>query len=118
GSLYATTSSGGLLNSNFCTPEGCGTIFKFDQGGPVATLYQFCSGTCPDGNDPVAALLQGTDGNFYGTTAESGVSGYAGTIFSLSVGLGAFVKTLPSQGSLGDSVIILGTNLSGTTAVT
>jgi len=41
-----------------------------------------------------------------------------GTIFSLSVGLGPFVKTLPTSGKVGSVVKILGTKLTGATSVT
>ena len=39
-------------------------------------------------------------------------------MFSLSVGLGPFVKTVPVAGKVGGSVRILGTNLTGATSVT
>ena len=64
-----------------------------------------------------AALVQGTDGIFYGTAADGG-SGANGTIFSLWVGLGPFVKTLPRFGKAGAAIKILGNNLSGKTSVT
>jgi hypothetical protein len=60
--------------------------------------------------------MQDTNGTFYGTTATAGTGGY-GTVFSLSTGLGAFVKTSPSSGAVGASVIILGNNLTGATSV-
>ena len=41
-----------------------------------------------------------------------------GTVFSLSVGLGPFVETLPASGKVGTKVTILGNNLTGTTSVT
>lgn len=41
-----------------------------------------------------------------------------GTVFKLSVGLGRFVKTLPTSGKVGATVKILGTNLTGATSVT
>ena len=41
-----------------------------------------------------------------------------GAVFSLSVGLGPFVKTLPISGKTGAAVEILGTALTGTTSVT
>lgn len=47
-----------------------------------------------------------------------GVSQYAyGTVYSLSVGLGPFVETQPTSGKVGKAVIILGTNLTGTSSV-
>jgi uncharacterized repeat protein (TIGR03803 family) len=39
-------------------------------------------------------LVQATNVTFYGTTYGGGTDGY-GTVFSLSVGLGPFVETLP-----------------------
>jgi uncharacterized repeat protein (TIGR03803 family) len=56
--------------------------------GTVTTLYSFCSQShCPDGADPVAGLVQGSDGDFYGTTYY-GVVDNNGTVFRLSLGLG------------------------------
>src|SRR5207245_1991737 len=40
-----------------------------------------------------------------------------GTVFSLDAGLGPFVEALPASGKVGAKVIILGTNLTGTTDV-
>ncbi len=40
-----------------------------------------------------------------------------GTIFSLATGLRPFVGTIPTSGAAGTNVIILGTNLTGATAV-
>lgn len=65
---------------------GCGTIFKITPAGTLSTLHGFCSqngcadGGCTDGGGPWA-LVQGTDGNFYGTT-----TGYGGTIFKITPG--------------------------------
>jgi len=108
GSLYGATAFGGA--------QGDGAIFKVTTGGTLTTLYSFCSrAKCPDGVNPQAALVQGTDGNFYGTTSAGGI--YNGTIFKLSVGLGPFVESLPGSGKVGAVVKILGTKLKGTTAV-
>jgi uncharacterized repeat protein (TIGR03803 family) len=71
--------------------------------GTVKTLYNFCSqgGTsCTDGYAPETALIQATDGNFYGTTGYGGANGNYGTVFSLSVGLGPLVETQPTSGAV------------------
>ena len=66
-----------------------GTIFRITPGGTLTTLYSFCrQGTipyCPDGDTP-GALVQGTDGNFYGTTLFGGTGSNAGTIFKITPG--------------------------------
>jgi hypothetical protein len=80
----------------------------------VTTLHGFDNA---DGSLPQTALLQATDGNLYGTTADGGAGSY-GTIFGLSVGLGPFVETQPASGKAGASVRILATNLNGATSVT
>ncbi len=110
GNFYGTTSAGGSV--------GGGTIFKITSTGTLTTIYNFCTQTaCADGEGPYAGLIQGTNGDFYGTTEEGGTSG-AGVVFSLSTGLGAFVETQPTSGAVGQAVKILGTNLTGATAVT
>jgi uncharacterized repeat protein (TIGR03803 family) len=119
------TYEGGSESSGNCTTDGgCGTIFKITPSGVLTTLYTFCSQAgCTDGSSPVSALLQATDGNLYGTTMWGGnqaclSSSGCGTVFSLSVGLRPFVKTLPTSGKVGASVKILGTDLTGASRVT
>jgi uncharacterized protein (TIGR03437 family) len=128
GNLYATTQYGGAN----CAPSGCGTIIKITPSGTVTVLYSFCSlSACADGANPVAGLVQHTNGNFYGTTQAGGANDTCmggetggpatagcGTVFSLSVGLPPFVRTLPTSGNVGAAVQILGTNLTGATSVT
>ncbi len=94
GNFYGTTYSGGA-NGNY------GTVFKMTPDGTLTTLYSFCSQTnCTDGSNPYAGLLQGTNGNFYGTTYYGGANCiYAppygcGTVFEITPG-GRF-KTLYS----------------------
>jgi len=49
------------------------------------TLYSFCSQTdCSDGSDPLATLIQASDGNLYGTT-DTGGANYYGTVFKISL---------------------------------
>jgi uncharacterized repeat protein (TIGR03803 family) len=73
GNLYGTTSQGGAANA--------GTIFRLTPAGTVTVLYTFTGGA--DGAYPYAGLLQGTDGNFYGTTSQGGAAN-AGTVFQLT----------------------------------
>jgi uncharacterized repeat protein (TIGR03803 family) len=74
GNLYGTTSAGG--NGDGCgNVYGCGTIFTITPSGTLTTLYNFCSqSNCTDGDEPLAGLVQGTDGNFYGTTLHGGAN--------------------------------------------
>ncbi len=76
GNFYGTTFEGGA--------NGVGTVFKITPGGTLTTLYSFCSQDgCTDGLEPIAGLIQGTDGNFYGTTLGGGANG-AGTVFKIT----------------------------------
>jgi uncharacterized repeat protein (TIGR03803 family) len=109
GNFYGTTDYGGTMDS--------GTVFQLTPEGTLTTLHSFCSQPgCTDGAYP-GTLMQATDGNFYGTTGGGGTTG-SGTAFSLSMGLGPFVKTLPAAGKTGAKVGILGNNLTGATGVT
>ena len=80
GNFYGTTSDG---SSN---GKGWGTVFKLTPGGTLTTVANF---TLATGEYPRAGLIQGADGNFYGTTyyggstATDGFIGY-GTIFKLT----------------------------------
>jgi uncharacterized repeat protein (TIGR03803 family) len=85
GSFYGTSLRGGV--------DGGGSVFKITPGGKLTVLYSFCSQTnCADGESPYGTLIQGTDGNFYGTTLSGGtstsqcVSGAfgCGTVFELT----------------------------------
>ena len=67
GNLYGTTDSGGAHLR--------GTVFRITSRGKLTTLYSFCSlRGCVDGLNPVAGLVQGTDGDFYGTTYLGGAN--------------------------------------------
>lgn len=112
GNFYGTTSVGGTANCSFGQP--CGNVFSITAAGTPTTLHSF-DGT--DGKTPEAGLVQATNGTFYGVTYDGGASNY-GTIFSVAVGLHPFVETLPTSGTVGAHVKILGTNLTGATSVT
>ena len=110
GNIYGTTMQGG--NS----ADG-GTIFKITPQGVLTTLYDFCSqSSCADGAAPEAALIQATDGNFYGTAEWRGTNG-SGTVFRFSMGLGPFVKLVQNTGKVGQAIGIYGQGFTGTTGV-
>jgi uncharacterized repeat protein (TIGR03803 family) len=73
GNFYGTTCGG--------YPNGEGSVFKITTNGVLTTLYLFTGGN--DGGNPHAGLVQGRDGNFYGTTEFGGSNGY-GTVFQIS----------------------------------
>jgi uncharacterized repeat protein (TIGR03803 family) len=85
GNFYGTTLFGGAYdNCSTYDPSGCGTVFKITPQGKLTTIYSFCSQSgCTDGSEPYAGLVQGTDGNFYGTT-EFGGANNGGTVFKLT----------------------------------
>lgn len=109
--FYGTTGYGG--GSDACGFYGCGTVFKITSLATLTTLHTFDS---TDGAQP-NGLLQSTNGSFYGTTSEGGGVEGSGTVFSLSVGLGPFVETVPTSGRAGASVKMLGNDLTGATSV-
>jgi uncharacterized repeat protein (TIGR03803 family) len=74
GCFYGATVWGGTNNT--------GTVFEISTNGALTTLYSFTGGN--DGGSPYGDLVQGSDGNFYGTT-EYGGQGGAGTIFRLTI---------------------------------
>lgn len=82
GNLYGTARAGGLNGG----PEsgGDGTVFRITPAGALTTLYRFCSqANCVDGSAPETALIEASDGNFYGTTIQGGAYG-RGTIFRIT----------------------------------
>jgi uncharacterized repeat protein (TIGR03803 family) len=118
GNFYGTTQ--GKSNSG----HG-GTVFKVTPKGEITFLNIFGNNCDLDtGYYPAGSIFQNTEGTLYGATAygnsigdcnPNGV-GY-GTIYSVS-GLRPLVETAPVAGPVGQSVIILGNGLSGSTSIT
>jgi uncharacterized repeat protein (TIGR03803 family) len=76
GEFYGTTFQGGT--------NGYGTTFKVTPSGTLTTLYSFCSQTgCPEDSAHNGALVQATNGQFYGTTQYGGANGQ-GSIFEFA----------------------------------
>jgi uncharacterized repeat protein (TIGR03803 family) len=117
GNLYGTFGGGDPSNGG---DAFLGGILEISPAGKVTTLHNFCGcGTPVSGYNPGASLLQGTDGNFYSTTLNGGMSKEDfGTVFKLSKGLSPLVETVPVAGKVGKQIIILGNHLTGTTGVT
>lgn len=79
GNFYGLTENGGA--------HAAGTLFKITPEGTLTTIYAFCSqASCADGGYDGfegPGLVQGADGNFYGT-APYGGSHLHGTIFRIT----------------------------------
>jgi uncharacterized repeat protein (TIGR03803 family) len=104
GELYGTTELGGAYNE--------GTVFQIVRG-VLTTLHSFSES---DGIHP-NTLMQATDGNFYGGTSLGGTRNN-GTVYRVAMGFAPFVKLVPSVGTVGQAIIILGTDLGTTSSVT
>jgi uncharacterized repeat protein (TIGR03803 family) len=81
GNFYGTTSA-----NEYYFPigfQGPGTVFKITPAGAETLLYAFGTSGSADGSTPVGALIQGKDGNFYGTTSRGGAYGN-GTVFKIT----------------------------------
>ncbi len=115
GDFYGTTIGTGSSRS------AEGTVFKVTSAGKLTTLHRFYR-SHTDGQEPWAGLMQATNGNFYGSTQNGGSSlnctNRCGILYTLATELDPFVKTQPTSGKVGTSVIILGTDLTGATSVT
>jgi uncharacterized repeat protein (TIGR03803 family) len=96
GNFYGTTAYGGNDSCGLGSPLYCGTIFKLTPQGVLTNLYNFCSqASCADGFLPTG-LVQGTDGNFYGTTNYGGGnSACDGVIYAPFYGCGTIFKITP-----------------------
>jgi len=116
GNLYGETGAGGS--------SGDGTLFQLTPAGALATLYNF---ETPSFGNIQDALVQSTNGDFYGMTFGGGIVDSAlcfwngntcGAVFRFSLGLSPFVKILPASGGPYSVVNILGTDLEGATSGT
>ena len=111
GAFYGTTQQGGLDNA--------GTFFKFTVADGFSQVFSFNGGA--PGNNPVtpnSALVQGDNGDFYGTSAFGGSQG-GGTIFEITNMSGATVlHSFPQLNAGAGASLTLGSdgNFYGTTA--
>ena len=90
GNFYGTTHSGGTNNA--------GTVFNMTSLGVETVLYSFGGGS--DGEFPDAGLVEGNDGNFYGTTYLAGTFG-GGTVFRVTpAGVEAVIHNFSGGGHM------------------
>jgi len=89
GYLYGTAENGGEYESS------AGTIYRVSLSGNFTLLHSF-DGT-NDGAVPIAGLIQGVDGNFYGTTLQGGAFN-EGTVFEIQPS-GAFTTLYSFTGA-------------------
>jgi uncharacterized repeat protein (TIGR03803 family) len=109
GNFYSTTANG---DNQF------GSIYEITPAGVYTTLYSFVFGD--DISAPYGPIFQGTNGNLYGT-AEYGnyIDAYEfGAVFQISNNISPLVETAPRAGKIGNSILILGNGLTGSTSVT
>jgi uncharacterized repeat protein (TIGR03803 family) len=71
--FYGMTTRGGVNDT--------GTVFQITSAGTLTTLHSFTGGA--DGGYPLGGLIQGSDGNFYGTTSQGGANN-TGTVFQIT----------------------------------
>lgn len=98
GNFYGSTMLGG---SGLCTGpfgvQGCGTVYKLTPGGVQTVIYNFnldSNGTTAvNGIYPVGGLVQGPDGNFYGTASGGG---NVGAVCNGTLGCGVVFKLTPA----------------------
>ena len=75
GNFYGTTESGGL--------NDYGTVFAVTPSGTASAVYSFMGVPQGDAGTPSTPLIQGSDGNFYGTTQAGGPANL-GTVFKVT----------------------------------
>jgi uncharacterized repeat protein (TIGR03803 family) len=80
-----------------------GAIFEITPSGTFSLLYNFTGAA--DGSAPLAALLQGSDGNFYGSNALNGANN-RGVLFGFTP---AVLSAAPIQLTLSTSTVAAGT---------
>src|SRR5208337_2357099 len=84
GNFYGTTLNGGDYNCPYPSGYNVGTFFQLTPSGTLTPLAGFC---LPNGTSPNSALVQATNGNFYGTTMDGGGAsnpGYGGAVYEMT----------------------------------
>ncbi len=75
GSFYGTSAAGGAY--------GEGTVYQLTPAGVESVLFSFSAGASKYPAHPSGGVIQGPDGNLYGTTRAGGANG-TGVVFQLT----------------------------------
>jgi uncharacterized repeat protein (TIGR03803 family) len=99
GNLYGTTSQGGSYSN--------GNVFKLDLSGNFTVLHEFEAGINGDnnyGSYPLGALVQASDGSFYGTTNSYNSYDAIGTVYKIDTS-GNFTHLTTLNGQSHDGLV-------------
>jgi uncharacterized repeat protein (TIGR03803 family) len=101
GNLYGTTQGATFNQENFPScPPNCGEVYEISTAGgqkPIV-LHTFQGQDYDDGATPTKGVIEGTDGSFYGSTAQGGANGL-GFVYKLTTSgeVKAFAPIPPSH---------------------
>jgi uncharacterized repeat protein (TIGR03803 family) len=109
GNYYGSAAEGGTYDD--------GILFNTTTGGTYKDLYSFNNSVNLMQMSPLSPPVQDTNGTLYGVT-EFGGTDDEGIVYSLNMGLPAFVNSPLFSGRQGGSVLILGQHLTETSKVT
>jgi uncharacterized repeat protein (TIGR03803 family) len=90
-----------------------GALFKITKSGSYSVQHLF---DFTHGQTPSATAMQHTNGVVYGLSG--GGSTNSGVFYSLAVGIPSSVSLMPTSGTAGQTIGILGNGFNGTTSVT
>ena len=102
----------GMTYGSGSGPSPNGTLFQVRPSGGLTTLWSFTNGV--DGAFPSGGLVQGSDGNFYGTTANGGASRY-GTVFEMPMFLNPPANEITAIQITGSNVVLTLPSVAGET---
>jgi uncharacterized repeat protein (TIGR03803 family) len=108
GNLYGVSAEGG---------DSYGTIYMSSTSGDETPIWGSSCASRGGGCIPETALMQDTNGTFYGTFTHGGAH-EMGTLYSMDMGLDPFITFVQATGKAGGTAQILGQGLTGTTSVT
>jgi uncharacterized repeat protein (TIGR03803 family) len=84
GNFYGTAQGATYNQQTFpICPPNCGAVYEISTAGKLTVLHTFQGQDYDDGATPTHGVILGTDGSFYGTTAQGGKYGL-GFVYKLT----------------------------------